>query len=97
MENSRYNAGRLVMTEEAYFSSAAQKDCFNELGVEQYEIVATLDSRTSEICRNLDGKVFPMKDYQAGVTAPPFHIPFSTADWSISAISQPIPKPFCSS
>ena len=63
MENSRYNAGRLVMTEEAYFSSAAQKDCFNELGVEQYEIVATLDSRTSEICRNLDGKVFPMKDY----------------------------------
>ncbi len=74
MENSRYNAGRLVMTEEAYFSSAAQKDCFNELGVEQYEIVATLDSRTSEICRNLDGKVFPMKDYQAGVTAPPFHV-----------------------
>lgn len=74
MENSRYNAGRLVMTEEAYFSSAAQKDCFNELGVEQYEIVATLDSRTSEICRNRDGKVFPMKDYQAGVTAPPFHV-----------------------
>lgn len=74
MKNSRYNAGRLVMTEEAYFSSAAQKDCFDELGVEQYEIVATLDSHTSEICRSLDGKVFPMKDYQAGVTAPPFHV-----------------------
>lgn len=44
MNTSKYNAGRLVMTEEAYFSSAAQKDCFNELGVEQYEIVATLDS-----------------------------------------------------
>lgn len=74
MKNSRYNAGRLVMTEEAYFSSTAQKDCFQELGVEQYEIVATLDSHTSEICRGLDGKVFPMKDYQAGVTAPPFHV-----------------------
>ncbi|MDE7299553.1 MAG: minor capsid protein [Lachnospiraceae bacterium] len=74
MGNSRYNAGRLVMTEEAYFSSAAQKDCFDELGVEQYEIVATLDSHTSEICRRLDGQVFPMKDYQAGVTAPPFHV-----------------------
>lgn len=74
MNASRYNAGRLVMTEEAYFSSAAQKDCFLELGVEEYEIVATLDSHTSEICRTLDGQHFPMKDYQAGVTAPPFHV-----------------------
>lgn len=74
MNTSKNNAGRLVMTEEAYFSSAAQKDCFESLGVEQYEIVATLDSHTSNICRSLDGKHFPMKDYQPGVTAPPFHV-----------------------
>ncbi len=74
MNASKNNAGRLVMTEEAYFSSAAQRDCFRELGVEEYEVVATLDSRTSEICRKLDGKHFPMEDYQAGVTAPPFHV-----------------------
>lgn len=74
MNTSKNNAGRLVMTEEAYFSSAAQKDCFDSLGVEQYEIVATLDSHTSDICRHLDGKHFPMKDYQPGVTAPPFHV-----------------------
>lgn len=74
MKTSQYNAGRLIMTEEAYFSSAAQKDCFEELGVEQFEIVATLDSHTSDICRSLDGKHFPMKDYQPGVTAPPFHV-----------------------
>lgn len=74
MNTSKQNAGRLIMTEEAYFSSAAQKDCFNELNVEQYEIVATLDSHTSDICRSLDGKHFPMKDFQAGVTAPPFHV-----------------------
>lgn len=74
MNTSKNNAGRLVMTEEAYFSSAAQKDCFESLGVEQYEIVATLDSHTSDICRSLDGKYFPMKDYQPGVTAPPFHV-----------------------
>lgn len=74
MNTSKNNAGRLVMTEEAYFSSAAQKDCFERLGVEQYEIVATLDSHTSDICRSLDGKHFPMKDYQPGVTAPPFHV-----------------------
>ena len=74
MNTSKSNAGRLVMTEEAYFSSAAQKDCFNDLDVERYEIVATLDSLTSDICQNLDGKVFPMKDFEPGVTAPPFHV-----------------------
>lgn len=74
MNTSKQNAGRLIMTEEAYFSSAAQRDCFNDLDVEQYEIVATLDSHTSDICRSLDGKHFPMKDYQPGVTAPPFHV-----------------------
>ena len=74
MKTSKRNAGRLVMTEEAYFSSAAQKDCFVSLGVEEYEIVATIDNHTSDICRTLDKKHFPVKDYQAGVTAPPFHV-----------------------
>ncbi len=74
MNTSKNNAGRLVMTEEAYFSSAAQKECFNDLDVEKYEIVATLDSHTSDICQSLDGKVFAMKDFEPGVTAPPFHV-----------------------
>ncbi len=74
MNTSKNVAGRLVMTEEAFFSSAAQKDCFNELDVEQFEIVATLDSHTSEICREMDGKVFPMSQWEVGVTAPPFHV-----------------------
>lgn len=66
-------AGRLVMTESAAFASASQKDCFNALDVERFEIVATLDNNTSEICQELDGEVFDMKDYEVGVTAPPFH------------------------
>lgn len=74
MKASRYNAGRLIMTEKAFFSSAAQKDCFVDLGVEQYEIVATLDTHTSKLCQDMDSKVFAMKDYQPGVTAPPFHV-----------------------
>lgn len=74
MNVSKNQAGRLVMTESAYFASAAQKDCFNDLDVEKFEIVATLDSHTSEICQKMDGKVFDMKDFQAGVTAPPFHV-----------------------
>ena len=70
---SRNQAARLVMTESAYFSSVSQQDCFNALGVEQYQIVATLDERTSDICREMDMQVFPMKEYDPGTTAPPFH------------------------
>lgn len=74
MNTSKANAGRLVMTEKAYFSALSQKDCYKELGVEEYKIVATLDSVTSEICQVLDGQHFPLKDFQPGTTAPPFHV-----------------------
>lgn len=73
-KNAKVHAGKLVMTEQAYFSSLAQKDVFDFLDVEEYEIVATLDSHTSKICQELDGKHFQMKDFEAGVTAPPFHV-----------------------
>lgn len=74
MKVSKVNAGRLVMTEEAFFSSAAQKECFAELDVEEFEVVATLDSHTSQLCRDMDGKHFPISQYEIGVTAPPFHV-----------------------
>ena len=67
-------AARLVQTEESYFTSVAQKDVFSDLDVEQYEIIATLDGHTSDICQDLDGKVFKMSEFEAGVTAPPFHV-----------------------
>ena len=61
------------MTESAFFASAAQKDCFNDLNVERYEIVGTYDNRMCDFCGDMNGQVFPMKDFRAGVTAPPFH------------------------
>ncbi|HFL3155510.1 TPA: minor capsid protein, partial [Clostridioides difficile] len=80
---SKSQAKNLIMTESAFFASASRKDCFNDLDVEKYEIIATLDLKTSNICRELDGKVFDMKDYQVGVTAPPFHCHCrtTTAPW----------------
>lgn len=74
MNTSKKNAGRLVMTEQAFFSETAQHDSFKELGVELYEIVATLDSLTSEICQDMDGKKFKMSEWEVGTTAPPFHV-----------------------
>lgn len=70
---SRGKAGRLVMTETAAFSSAAQKDSFTELGVERFKVVATFDKDTCDICGAMDGQAFKMSEYQVGLTAPPFH------------------------
>lgn len=74
MDVSKVAAGRLIMTEHAFFSSAANRDVLKELEVEKYEILATLDSRTSQTCRDMDGKVFNRSEYEVGITAPPFHV-----------------------
>lgn len=72
--NTSYNqAYRLVETETAYIQEKAMLDTYDELGLEQYQICAVLDSKTSEICQDLDGKVFDRKDAKPGITMPPFH------------------------
>ncbi|WP_431030110.1 minor capsid protein [Lysinibacillus sp. LZ02] len=73
MNTSRSNAARLVLTEQAFFSASASKDAYGELDVERYEIIATLDHKTSSICQSMDGKIFKMTDFEPGVTANPFH------------------------
>lgn len=73
MNVSRSQAGNLIMTETAAISATAQKDCFKELDVKEFEVVETLDGSTCEICQDMDGKHFPMSDYRIGETVPPFH------------------------
>lgn len=70
---SHSNARRLVLTENAYIRSVAQGDSYKATGVKQVVFVATLDDRTSDICRQMDGTVIDMKDYQPGMTVPPLH------------------------
>lgn len=73
MNTSRKNASRLIYTESAFIASQADQDCYKELGIEEFEFVATLDSHTSEICREMDGQHFPMSEYEIGINAPPLH------------------------
>jgi SPP1 gp7 family putative phage head morphogenesis protein len=70
---AKHVASRLALTECAYFSSEASKDSYKELGVKQYQILATLDDRTSDICQDEDGKIYNVSEYSPGDTAPPFH------------------------
>ena len=73
MNTSYSNANRLVETELARVHSQAFMDCMAELDVDSVEILATLDSKTSPICRRMDGKVVQRKDAKPGITIPPFH------------------------
>lgn len=74
IKNKKFVAKRLIMTEQSYFHSVAQRDAYAELDTEKVRIVATLDELTSEICQEMDGKIVEMKDYEPGVTVPPFHV-----------------------
>ena len=73
MNTSKSNAARLVMTEQAYFTTLAQKDTYKDLDVEEFEIVATLDGTTCKVCGGRDGEHYPLKYMETGVNAPPFH------------------------
>lgn len=69
-----HRADTLVRTETTFYNNLATLDTIKELGGDHYEIVAVLDSRTSEICRLENHEVYSVKEYEPGRTAPPFHV-----------------------
>jgi len=70
---SQWEAYRLLHTEASFIMSQATHDVYKEDGVDKYEYLATLDSRTCKICRPLDKKVFDTKDAVTGVNMAPMH------------------------
>lgn len=66
-------AYRLLHTESSFIIEQGTLAAYKEDGVEEYQILATLDTKTSEICREQDNKVYKIEEYVTGVTAPPFH------------------------
>ncbi|QUH21428.1 minor capsid protein [Alkaliphilus sp. B6464] len=74
MNVSRSRAATLVNTESAYITNKATMDSYKNSGVvKEYEVLATLDLSTSQICRSMDGNIFKVSEMQPGVNAPPFH------------------------
>jgi len=74
MQVSYSSAERIVRTESSFVTHQATWDGYKASGaVEQYEFLATLDTRTSEICRMMDGKVFRLSEKQVGINYPPLH------------------------
>lgn len=57
-----YNATRLVRTEVNHFANESEMLAYEELGIDQYRFIATLDKVTCKHCAELDNKVFNVKD-----------------------------------
>ena len=66
-------ARRLVRTESCFLSGELTARSYEECGIEEYRYLATLDLRTSKICRELDGKIFSLKERRPGKNYPPMH------------------------
>lgn len=66
-------ARRLVRTESAFISGELTAKAYEECNLEKYRFLATLDLRTSKICRELDGKVFLISERKVGTNYPPMH------------------------
>ena len=72
--NASRNRGRtLARTEVNYISNQADLDAYKMADIEEYEYLATLDLRTSEVCRSLDGTVHKVSHAKVGVNFPPMH------------------------
>ena len=67
------NAIRLARTETNFVANMGMEDTYKRAGVEKYQVLATLDSRTSDICQEMDGYIGELSKAMPGVNYPPFH------------------------
>lgn len=66
-------AERLVRTETTYVTNMAELESYKETDIEKYIFVATLDLRTSDECRKMDGKIIEVDKGVPGENLPPLH------------------------
>ena len=64
---------RLIRTESNYMANQAHLEAYKQAGIEEYIYVATLDLKTSKVCRGLDGKKFMVAKAMPGKNYPPMH------------------------
>lgn len=73
MEVGKSDAVRLVRTELNYIHNQATLDSLREAKMGYFQFIATLDKRTSSVCRNHDNNVYPLDEAEVGSNVPPLH------------------------
>lgn len=73
MNVGKYEATRLVRTEMNYVQNQAALDSIKDADMKYYIFLATLDKKTSTLCRAHDRKVYPVDSATPGTNMPPLH------------------------
>lgn len=68
-----YQAARLVRTETNHVMNQGHLNGYKDAGIKEYEVLAFIDHRTSEICKVKDGEVVNVNGATIGTNMPPFH------------------------
>ncbi len=72
-QSALFACNRIVRTETTYMAVHGEIASYKELGINKQIFVATLDKRTSEACRENDGKIIEVDKAVIGVNVPPLH------------------------
>lgn len=73
MDVANSNATRLVRTELNYVENAAALRSIKDAGFDYYRFIATLDNRTTPLCREHDGRIVSVEEASPGDNLPPLH------------------------
>lgn len=73
MNVGKYEATRLVRTEMNYVQNQAALDSIKDSDMKYYIFLATLDKKTSTVCRAHDRKVYMVDGATPGTNMPPLH------------------------
>ena len=73
MNTSKNRGIVLARTETNYIHNQARLKLYEQLGIDEYLYIATLDLRTSDTCRALDGSTWKLSQSKIGVNYPPMH------------------------
>lgn len=73
MNVGKNQAVRLVRTELNYVQNQAAIESIKSSGMEYFIFIATLDKKTSSVCRSHDRQIYPVSEGKAGANIPPLH------------------------
>ena len=71
---AKSRAEAIVRTDGTNVVNNATLKRYKEFGLTKYQFHAHIDSRTTEICKSQNGKVYNIEDYMPGTNAPPLHV-----------------------
>lgn len=72
-QKGQFLCERLIRSETNYFANQGELRTYEQVGIERYDYLATLDARTSKICIALDGETFEVAEAEVGKNYPPMH------------------------